>query len=54
MEQICNKIIELLKNTDQLMIYNGQWIIRNETLAGMKPETLEILRYCIVSIGTWA
>ena len=53
MGRLCNKIIELMKEADKLMLYNGEWLIRSETLRSLKPETVEIVKYCIVSIGTW-
>ena len=53
MERICNEIIELLKTADQLMLYNGEWLMRNEAIRSLKPETIEVVKYCILSIGTW-
>ena len=54
MEQICNKMIELLRNADQLMLHKGEWLIQTEAVKALKPETIEILKYCLASIGTWA
>lgn len=53
MEHICDTAIELAIDKGFLRLFDGTWHFNDTVFGTLQPETLDFLRYCIASIGSW-